>query len=116
QRPALRRLGQCRALVVLHSERQSRDPIDPAMLWVRVANVDPDRPRAPEPAGRKVDDLAGLHISWRIGGDKASALPLLEPLWFRQDAPDAVGRRAGPRRRTDVDDHAGELSRRECGL
>src|SRR5439155_16068885 len=109
QRPALRRLRQHRPLMVLHSQRQSRNPVDPPMLRVDVADVDADRPRSPEAPRRKFDDLARPHIPRRVGGDKASALPLLELLRFRQDAPDAVRRRARPGCGTYVDDHASEL-------
>jgi len=105
ERPAFGRLGQGRALVVVDAERKPGHPVDPAMLGVDLANVDPHGPPPPQASSRKVYGLPGADVSGRVGGDEASILPVSDLLGRGQDPPYALRRCRRPRRRTDVDDH-----------
>ena len=51
ERPALRCLSQRGPLKVGYPQRQAGHPVDPAMMRVDVADVDPDRPRAAKTTG-----------------------------------------------------------------
>src|SRR5438046_9049179 len=110
ERAAVRGLGQRDVLVVLHPERQMHEKVDPAVLRVYVADVDPDWPLPSELGGGEMDQLARCDRAWGRGRNEASVRPLVEPLGVGKDAPDRIWRRRADRRRTNVDDHWSELT------
>src|SRR5438552_3982711 len=70
ERPTILRLGQRHVLMIGDAERQVDDKVDPAVLGVHLAHVDPHRPLAAASPGRQVDLLSGLHLAWRLSGYK----------------------------------------------
>jgi hypothetical protein len=106
QRAAFLRLGQHYALVVVDSERQVHEKVDPARLRIHIADVDRDPPFATEGWRGEVELLTALDRAGWLGRDKGRVVPFAEPLGCGEHAPDAVGRRGGDGRGTNVDHHA----------
>jgi hypothetical protein len=56
--PAIIGLGQRQVFVEVDPEWKVRDQVNPATLWIQIADVDRERPFAPECRSGKADHLS----------------------------------------------------------
>jgi hypothetical protein len=56
--PAIFGLGQREVFVEVDPEWKVRDQVNPATLWIQIADVDPEGPFAPECLSGKADHLS----------------------------------------------------------